>query len=282
MGSTISSGYTVVSSNSTISNATILSGGVLVLRGGSALNTSVNGGYVWMSGGTAIDTLLLGESTYVGCISSGAIASRTSALGSRSYETVRSGGTSLDGTFYSGTYQILSEGGLATRTILSGGSIIQRGGRVLGAKVSSGYVWMSGGTAVNTLLAGTSTYVGCVSSGAVASRTSAVGFSSYETIRSGGTSLDGVFHSGTYQSIRDGGVVSNATILQGANQYVSSGAIIKGDIELWGNMYGREKASASEAIAHLHQGGGRIYNYDNLSGLSIDLKWILSSGFRLQ
>ena len=55
---TVSSGYTIVSGGNTVENATVLSGGVLILREGRALNTKVSGGYVWMSSGEALDTLL--------------------------------------------------------------------------------------------------------------------------------------------------------------------------------------------------------------------------------
>jgi autotransporter passenger strand-loop-strand repeat protein len=167
----------------------VLSGGTeLVASGGTVSNTTVS------SGGTLTVSGLVNGAT----VSSGAtvLVGNGGTLAVLSGQSAQGGVVSISGT------EIVSAGGTASNTVVSGGTLTVRG-LANGAVVSSG-VLIPGFPAFNV--------VGSMN------------------VMSGGTATNTVVNSGGYETVSSGGVLSGALISGGTIEIMSGGSANSGVI----------------------------------------------------
>jgi len=267
-----SGGRQNISAGGSATNTTVNSGGTQnISTGGSATDSIINalGTQNVSAGGSVTDTIVsgigIGNLAYQ-YINSGGLASNTSLL-DYSHQEVRSGGSAVDtvidsktgwqgvwgGTIDTHMYdgiQSVNNGGVATRTIIDGGSQnivaggsatdtevnnggtqwIISGGNVTGTVVNyGGFQDVSGGTATNTTLNGGKQHISA--GGSVTNTT--VNNGGEQTIWTGGSATSTTINSGGLQKVYAGSA-TDTTVNNGQQNIYSGGAVTNTTINFGG------------------------------------------------
>ncbi|NVN05557.1 Hint domain-containing protein [Asaia spathodeae] len=255
-------------SNGLASGLTIQNGGSAVSLSGGRLTalSLMSGGRTIVSSGGSIDQSVLSAGGQVR-IQSGGTASQLTAFGTGwwSYSAgavlVGSGGTALN-TVLSGAYQAVQGQGAYTENTLVTNSGWQDvglnsfdglyGGGIASGSVlvSGGKQFVSGGTALTTMISagGTQTvmYGGVVSGSVVAS-------AGFITVLSGGTGYNANALSGGRVVVASGGTLSGGIIASGATLSGSAGALWGGNLRVGGSISGG--SIVSKGVAEISSGG---------------------------